>query len=40
MTVKEAILESLERLNKKATYQEVTEYIKINKLYESEGKVE
>jgi hypothetical protein len=38
MTVKEAILESLERLNTKATYQEVTEYIKINKLYESEGK--
>jgi hypothetical protein len=38
MTVKEAILETLEKLNKQLTYQEVTNYIKDNKLYESDGK--
>ncbi len=38
MTVKEAILESLERLGKQSTYQEITEYIQKNKLYESDGK--
>jgi uncharacterized protein len=37
MTVKEAILESLEKLGKEATYQEVTDYIQNNKLYESDG---
>jgi hypothetical protein len=37
MTVKEAILESLEQLNKQATYQEITDYIQSNKLYESDG---
>jgi len=38
MTVKEAILESLEKLNKQSTYQEVTDYIKSNELYISDGK--
>jgi hypothetical protein len=38
MTVKEAILESLEKLNKQSTYQEVTDYIKNNELYISDGK--
>lgn len=38
MTVKEAILESLEKLNKQSTYQEVTDYIKNNELYMSDGK--
>ena len=38
MTLKEAILESLEKLNKQSTYQEVTDYIKSNELYISDGK--
>lgn len=38
MTLKEAILESLEKLNKQSTYQEVTDYIKNNELYISDGK--
>lgn len=38
MTVKEAILESLDKLAKESTYQEITGYIQKNKLYESEGK--
>ncbi|MFW2378096.1 HTH domain-containing protein [Aliarcobacter butzleri] len=38
MTVKEAILNTLEKLNRQVTYQEVTNYIKSNKLYESDGK--
>lgn len=38
MTVKEAILEGLEKLNKQSTYQEVTDYIKNNELYISDGK--
>ena len=38
MTVKEAILESLEKLSRQSTYQEITDYIKSNELYISDGK--
>ena len=38
MTVKEAILESLEKPSRQSTYQEITDYIKSNELYISDGK--
>ena len=38
MTVKEAILESLEKLSRQSTYQEITDYIKSNELYITKGK--
>ncbi len=38
MTLKEAILESLEKLSRQSTYQEITDYIKSNELYISDGK--
>lgn len=38
MTIKEAILISLEKLNKQVTYQEVTKHIQENNLFETFGK--